>query len=908
VSPVLQTALRARTLAACLLAAAFTTILPAQQPIATVLDNFAHPPDDARIMMRWWWFGPAVVKPELEREILAMKAGGIGGFEIQPVYPMALNDETTGFHNLPYLSDGFLDAVTFANDTAHANGMRVDMTLASGWPYGGPHVAVDQAAARLRVVALDLPPAATSLPIPAMGNGESLIAIFAGPGTAAHYEAAKLHQIPPTIADGRLTTTGQPVVVFYIASRTGQQVKRAAVDAEGFVLDHFSLTAVDDHLKIVGDKLLAAFGDHPPYAVFSDSLEVYGADWTGDLLPEFQRRRGYDLTPYLPQLATGTGELTAELRHDWGQTLTELIDERYLTPIDRWATAHGTRFRSQTYGDPAVSLSSNRLVALPEGEGPQWNRFSYTRLATSASHLFGRPITSAETWTWLHSPAFRATPLDMKAEADRFFLEGVNQLIGHGWPYTPPGVAEPGWSFYAAAVFNHHNPWWIVMPDVTKYLQRVSYLLRQGKPANDVALFLPNDDAYTQFKPGTVSLSDVMPQYVTPEVTQQILGAGHNLDYIDAEAIQTLGVPYPVLILPHVQRLTPATLTAIAAYVKRGGKVIAVGSIPDRAPGFLHAETLSAEVQAAAKALFTGNPNTQFVAHEEDLGAALAKSIPTDLALTNNSTDIGFLHRILANADIYFLANTTNQPIQTVATVRTPRPHATTWNPFTGEAQIVSPANLTLNLAPYESRILVLSDESLPAAQASAQPTPTTLLEDLTANWTLSIPGQPDQLLAKPESWTTLPNLTFYSGTAVYRKTIHLTAAQLADAKSLSLDFGPGTPIPDPDPDSKAHSGMQALSDSPIREAAVVTVNGQRLGAIWCPPFTLDITSGLHPGDNLLELTVANTAINRLSGRAPADYRLLNQRYTERFTPQDMKGLAPIPSGILGPIHLLETK
>jgi len=51
---------------------------------------------------------------------------------------------------------------------------------------------------------------------------------------------------------------------------------------------------------------------------------------------------------------------------------------------------------------------------------------------------------SAETWTWLHSPAFRATPLDMKVEADRMFLLGVNQFVGHGYPYSPPGAGEPG--------------------------------------------------------------------------------------------------------------------------------------------------------------------------------------------------------------------------------------------------------------------------------------------------------------------------------------------------------------------------------------------------------------------------------------------------------------------------------
>ena len=107
------------------------------------------------------------------------------------------------------------------------------------------------------------------------------------------------------------------------------------------------------------------------------------------------------------------------------------------------------------------------------------------------------------------SPVFRATPLDMKAEADRHFLMGINQLIGHGWPYTSEGVDYPGWRFYAAAVFDEKNPWWIVMPDIASYLQRSSYLLRQGTPVNDVALYLPNDDGYAHFTSGNPHLIEI---------------------------------------------------------------------------------------------------------------------------------------------------------------------------------------------------------------------------------------------------------------------------------------------------------------------------------------------------------------------------------------------------------------
>src|SRR5579872_6135459 len=76
----------------------------APEDLATLKEDFLHPPDDARIMMRWWWFGAAVEKPELEREMRAMKEGGIGGFEVQPVYPLTLDDPAHGLVNHPYLS------------------------------------------------------------------------------------------------------------------------------------------------------------------------------------------------------------------------------------------------------------------------------------------------------------------------------------------------------------------------------------------------------------------------------------------------------------------------------------------------------------------------------------------------------------------------------------------------------------------------------------------------------------------------------------------------------------------------------------------------------------------------------------------------------------------------------------
>ncbi len=872
------------------------------QTVTDLRQSFTTPPPDARVMMRWWWFGGAVTDPELEREIKAMKAGGIGGFEIQPVYPMALDNPQTGFRNLPYLSDDFLHAVTFANRTAQREHMRLDMTLASGWPYGGPHVPITQASGALRVVPVAIAAGAHSVAVPALENGEKLIAAFAGASDAKKIDAANMKLLTLPTGPRIDVSASDTAALFFISSRTGQQVKRPEIGAEGYVLDHYDRAAIDNHLRTVGDKLMQAFGDRPPYSVFSDSLEVYAADWTPDLLDQFKKRRGYDLTPHLAELYSGTSVNSASVRHDWGKTLTELVDENYLTPINDWATAHHTQFRSQTYGLPPVSLSSNRLVALPEGEGPQWRRFSFTRWATSAGHLFDRPVISAETWTWLHSPAFRATPLDMKAEADLFFLEGINQLIGHGWPYTPPEVAEPGWSFYAAAVFNDHNPWWGAMPDVMSYLQRVSYLLRQGSPANDVAIYVPTDDAWSNFRPGLATITGEMPKFITPALTAAVLDAGHNLDYIDADAIANTAKlqNYHVLILPHITRMDPATLRRIADYTQHGGKVIFVGDMPSSGPGLQHTSEDAALLKTLSQTLFgTTNKSVAHVATDDLLSAALTAATTPDMQLSAPLPEVGFIHRRLPDSEVYFVVNTSNHSVRTSASFGAKKKFAEVWNPQDGTAHTASADGVPLDLAPYESRVVVFSDR--PGASAAAPAASATEIADISKSWYVQFKGdaQP-RPMDTLQSWTTDPAKQFYSGEVTYTKDVTLTDSQLA--KAISIDFGEGTPVNDTE---GRQQGTRALLDSPVREVAIITVNGVRAGSVWCPPYRLDITSQLHAGTNHLEIRVGNTAMNTLAGRALPNYRLLNLRYGERFTPQDAQRIAVLPSGILGPVKLM---
>jgi hypothetical protein len=900
------------------------------QSIAELHRSFADPPDSSRIMMRWWWFGPAATKEEITRELEEMKSAGIGGVEIANLYPLALDDPQTGFHNTPYLSSEHLAALHFAGEEARRLGLRVDVTLCSGWPFGGPHIPVTQAAGKLRVETSPIAPGATFALAPHIDTGESPIVAFllSDPATPAELAQAQPLDAPAT---GRYTfaASDQPrKLISFVASRTGMVVKRPSVGAEGFVVDHYDRAAVENHLHAVGDSLLSAFGDHPPYAVFSDSLEDYASDWSPALLDEFQRRRGYDLRPHLLALIEDVGPETGAIRHDWGETLTEMANDAFLKPIHAWAEAHHTQFRSQTYGYPPVTLSSNRFEDLPEGEGKatflMWREFSDTRWAASAGHLFHNPVISSETWTWLHSPAFRATPLDMKAEADLHFLQGINQLVGHGWPYSPPSATEPGWRMYAAAAFDAHNPWFFAMPDLTRYLQRVSFALRQGEPANDVALLLPNDDVWASFKAtvqkrlsptsaagfdesgSNVSVDESMDQFLGKQVIAQILDAGFNPDFIDADAIDTVGIPYKVLVLPNIDRLPVATYEKVLAFAQKGGIVLATGRLPAMAPGFLQAVEQSARIHEISQQLFHGKiPSAHLVEDETKLGPELDQDAAPDITLSPRAPEIGFIHRKISGGNLYFVANTSNEPKHVTAQLRDRTKHAESWDAFTGKIiGLPDPAKVDLNLAPYESRLIFFSDEAMSAKSEPSRRE--AALADLSQDWKIAF-GEAGKTaeMKRLDSWAADPQTQFFSGTATYEKDFEVSAGQLAPAAKLLLDFGKAMPVSLPSPPVRPN--MRAYLDPPIREAAEVFVNGKSAGMVWRPPYRVDVTSLLRAGSNHLRIVVANTAINELAGQSLPDYRLLWARYGMRFVPQGMNDLHPVPSGLLGPITLVDS-
>jgi hypothetical protein len=303
-------------------------------------------------------------------------------------------------------------------------------------------------------------------------------------------------------------------------------------------------------------------------------------------------------------------------------------------------------------------------------------------------------------------------------------------------------------------------------------------------------------------------------------------------------------------------------------------------------------------------------PSLELVS-EDDLPARLARTVPADLTLTPRTPAVGFVHRRLPDADVYFLANSGNLPLTVSARFRAATPHSERWDPLDGKVErLESGGEITLEFEPYASRVVVFRRD--PGSAPVARTRVVSSSEQLRSGWSVDFGGIGNAVpVDLPYSWAGDTVRRFFSGTATYRVTMTPPSAFRSGEGRVYLDFGDAKPIerePLPGGTLRGNS-FAALVAPPIREAATVFVNGRRAGSLWAPPYRVDVTDLLRDGANEIRVDVYNTAINQLAegGRLP-DMKPVVEGYGLRTRLQDLDGLQPLPSGILSPPRLVSER
>ena len=268
---------------------------------------------------------------------------------------------------------------------------------------------------------------------------------------------------------------------------------------------------------------------------------------------------------------------------------------------------------------------------------------------------------------------------------------------------------------------------------------------------------------------------------------------------------------------------------------------------------------------------------------------------------------VRYAHRRTASEDIYFIANTANEKVETTCTFRVQQGVPQLWDPVSGEVRALpqfarqgKTTSVPVRFEPYQSFFVVFPRKgvSRPTAMADGVNFPeTTPGQTLEGPWEVSFDpqwGGPERVTFEAlQDWTTNKErgIKYYSGIATYRKRFDLARRPW---KKTYLDLGT------------------------VHDIARVKLNGKDLGVVWCAPWRVDITEAVQAKGNVLEVDIANRWPNRLLGDQQApdkDVRtvrwesgfLAGKAYqTGRYTFTTGRGPGKLlPSGLLGPVRIL---
>ena len=460
-----------------------------------------------------WWMANAVDQEGLEAQCRAMEEAGLGGFHVIPIYG------AKGYEAkyIKYLSPEWMQAFRSAVEIGARHGLGVDMTMGSGWCFGGPQLKPEQGCWKLEV-----------------------------------------------------TPDGRPPYVTW--TTTGQQVKRAGPGGQGPMMDPFSTEAMDAFLAPFA--VFDAPGAAKPLHVYHDSWEYYGAGWSPKLFEAFRAKRGYDLRDHLKELAgLGDREEVARIKCDYRETLSDLvIDDVFPRWVD-WAHKRGIGVRNEAHGTCANWLDFYALADCPETEmfGADCRDILVSKFASSAAHVTGRKFVASESCTWL-GDHFTETLADFKIFIDRLLLSGVNHLYYHGCCYSPVDAVWPGWCFYASCEMNPRNPVWRDAKYLNAYIARVQAMFQACEPDNDTLVYWPLRDYWWDAE-GFEKMMSVhnaatwFHSQPVGAVARRLSAEGYAFDYVSDRQLQRLDLSrYAKVVVPPCRHMPEATKAAIGRF------------------------------------------------------------------------------------------------------------------------------------------------------------------------------------------------------------------------------------------------------------------------------------------------------------------------------------------------------
>ncbi|MDB5323326.1 MAG: glycoside hydrolase family 2 sugar binding protein [Phycisphaerales bacterium] len=851
----------------------------------------------ARPWAFWWWMGSAVNAGDITRELERYQKAGMGGVHNIPIYG------AKGFERqaIEYFSPRWMEMLAHSVGEARRLGMDCDMTLGTGWCFGGPNVSDRDANASMVVKTV------------AVAGGSGMKDRFDPKETqalVAFSEAGETVELTTKIkADGTvdwIAPAGKWKVYAVSQKPSRQKVKRPAPGGAGYMLNPFYGQAIKDYLPRF-EEAFAKYEGLRPRAVYQDSYE-YNSNWSADFFAQFEKRRGYRLQDQLPALLDDAKEndVIGRVKGDYRETISNLMVEEFMPPWVTWAHDRKMITRTQSHGSPGNLLDLYAAADVPETEMFSKDRNPLVaKFASSAAHVTGKKLTSSETGTWL-AEHFTETLGEMKRLQDELFVSGVNHIFYHGTCYSPDDAAWPGWCFYAATEMNPRNAIWHDVPALNAYVARCQSVLQAGTPDNDVLLYWPIHDLWHSLNgmvmPLTVHHTDWLTQQAIGRDAKMLWGRGYGFDYVSDRQLKSAPARYRAVVVPPCSHIPVETMAKLIELARGGATVIFHDRLPEDVPGLGELEKRRAELRKLAMELnFTAGEKFKAAAVGEgrivvgDLEAALAAAGAAREPLADHA-GLLFIRRTWEGGHHCFIANQGEKALDEWVPLGRAAKAVALLDPLTGRAGFVATRDadgrsaVRLQLEPGQSVIVRTFSAEAPDGAKWAYEEFAGKPIDVTGKWSVKFvqggPELPDAYETSTlASWTERADerAKAFAGSAVY---------------TITFDAPPGA--------------QRAILDlGKVCHSARVRLNGSDVRTVIMAPYRVRVDQ-LKDAGNVLEVEVTNLSANRIRDldrrgvkwKNFEDINVVNIDYK----PFDASKWAVRESGLMGPVTVTALK
>lgn len=909
--------------------------LTTASPVADDLyEEFRDPPAEARPFVRWWWNGNCVAEEEILRELDVMAAAGIGGVEINPI-AMPAAAAVTGAEALEWLSPEWNRMAAIAARGARERGMIADLIVGSGWPFGGRFLESGET-----IQAIGVSRTTLEGPVVFQARIEDLTApprVRYQVEKAAPAHLLYLRLVPRNSTgiadcvdlsdrigpDGTLeleVPAGEHTLYSGVWQESFTAVVHGAPGSDGQVLNHLDQAAVERYLRRMSSRLGPALGGRLGdglRAMFCDSIELSGANWTTDFSEEFHRRRGYRLEPWYPFALydphsgyedalpddPGFADEIRRVRYDFNRTFVELFHDRFIRVFHAWCHENGVLSRYQAYGSPGLMdmLAGYTIPDIPEGDN--WLFFTkkshlpldeiryavWNKHASSGAHLAGRRLVSCEAMTNLRG-VFQTTLEYIKQAGDLNLMCGVNHFVLHGFNYSPPEAGFPGWIRYGTFL-NEQTPWWPHFRRWADYNARLCSVLQASRPRAEVAILGPTAEVWS--RSGVERQGFIHSPPYLHLLWQAIHQNGCSADFINEAALRNASfedgkirhgpMAYGFLLVAGVHALEPETAKAIEEYAKAGGKIGFVGGAPNRSAGWKRREQNDRAVQEAMVATLESDRRRVAILAAPDgeellewtRGALDRFAVERPVLLSEPHPRLFQIHHEKDGRELFLFSNQQQtRGIDVQARFATGNKTPWRWDPETGERTVFPHGEkkneLAITLRPLESLLLVFE----PTLTGEPKRPPGVDRKDaieIESPWLLTL----EPVVGDPLSME-LAQLVDLGGSSEVRLNT------FAGEASYRVAFD----VPD--------TGYSVLCLGKVHGTSEATLNGRSMGVRWWgAEHTYDAYGLLKPGENELQVKVTTVLSNYC--RSLKDNRMAMVWAGSH---------EPLPTGLLGPVKL----